>query len=75
MVTGKKWIGFARLLAGYLVQVVKCINFKKELDPRGPSGPLVLGPWSLGPLFIPTRPTRIICEATWLNYVCFSKES
>jgi len=33
---------------------VRCINFQKELDPRGSSGPLVPGPWSPGPLFIPT---------------------
>ena len=56
--TRKKWIGHTRLLAEVLIvqvyNIVKCIKLQEELDPRGFLGPLVLGPWSPGLLFLPT---------------------
>jgi len=41
--TDKKWIGYTKR---YLVKVVKCINFQKELDAGGSPGPRSLVPGS-----------------------------
>jgi len=67
-VTGKKWIGYARLLAE--VPSTSCEMYKLP----GCLWILVLGLWSPGPLFIPTRVSAglLFWVAIWeqiLHYV------
>ena len=74
---GKKWIGHARLLVevpSTSIEYCELYKFQKKLDLRGsPGSPsprsLVPGPWSPGPLFIPT------CKSLgWENVVSPSNQ-